>query len=88
MDLVTLAEVKRKYRRKALEAHPDRHNGNQEKWLQLSLYYGALRALAEKNEENKGNKLKSSKLWSKISETVQSYMKQHGSQVTKAVTNQ
>eukprot|EP00483_Globobulimina_turgida_P007345 UN07359 len=45
--------IKKEYRNAALNAHPDRNEGNYTKWNILSTNYGILMGLLEQNNENK-----------------------------------
>lgn len=46
-------EIEKRFRRRALEAHPDRKCGSKEKWNELSAQYGILLALLEKQTNGK-----------------------------------
>jgi len=48
--------IQKKYRKYALEAHPDREGGSTLKWQELSAYYGILTGLLHVNQQNKENK--------------------------------
>jgi len=51
-DEFNLDILNKRWKRYCLEAHPDRRNGNYEKWNRLSMYYGALEALAGEMKTN------------------------------------
>ena len=40
-------KIQRRFRRYALECHPDTNKGNNQKWLELSTHYGILMAMIE-----------------------------------------
>jgi len=48
-------ELRRRFRQYALDAHPDRNDGETKKWVILSGHYGTLRGLLEETKKKKKN---------------------------------